>query len=258
MSSVHVQIVHGALRVVNQALEGRGDQRQLRVLHPAYSVHNIGMKSAPARDVELPDYMEIGNEEVYEDPGSTLPQDSTAPLGFTPPDQQTTLPPDASSREDNNGSTVPAELAPANVVPAIMAAHGSRGRLPQDGPLPKRVLVVDDDLTSRLYMRARLMLRGNVQIFEASNMSEGMQLLQSQSSWDAALLDVDMGEQNGFELCKAIRAWVRSQGGTQPRIYMITSRTSLLDRMRAKMAGADAFLSKPPLPYQLSSLLKYM
>ncbi|MFM7332698.1 MAG: PleD family two-component system response regulator [Brachymonas sp.] len=216
------------------------------------------MKRTPARDVELPDYMEIGNEEVYEDPGSTLPQDGIQPPGFPSLDQRTTLPPEEAGRYDASGTTVPADLAPAAVVPAIMAAHGSRGRLPQDGPLPKRVLVVDDDLSARLYMRARLMLRGNVQIFEASNMAEGMQLLQSQACWDAALLDVDMGEQNGYELCKAIRAWVRSQGGTQPKIYMITSRTSLLDKMRAKMAGADAFLSKPPQPYELSSLLKSM
>jgi CheY-like chemotaxis protein len=216
------------------------------------------MKRTPARDVELPDYMEIGNEEVYEDPGSTLPQDGSEPFAFTSPDLRTTLPPEEAGRHDASGATVPAELPLSPVVPAIMAAHGPRGRLPQDGPLPKRVLVVDDDLSARLYMRARLMLRGNVQIFEASNMAEGMQLLQSQASWDAALLDVDMGEHNGYELCKAIRAWVRSQGGTQPRIYMITSRTSLLDKMRAKMAGADAFLSKPPLPYELSSLLKSM
>ncbi|NJR52388.1 MAG: response regulator [Leptolyngbyaceae cyanobacterium CSU_1_3] len=130
----------------------------------------------------------------------------------------------------------------------ILAGHGKHGRLAGDGPMPKRVLMVDDDITARHYMRSRLMLRGNVSIFEASSVAQGMALLQSQPHFDAALLDVDMGVQNGYELCKAIRAWVRSQGGKQPTIYIITSRTSMIDKMRAKMAGADEFLSKPPSP----------
>ncbi|NJR52387.1 MAG: hypothetical protein HC780_25245 [Leptolyngbyaceae cyanobacterium CSU_1_3] len=33
------------------------------------------MKRVSNRDAELPDYLEIGTDEVYEDPGSTLPQD---------------------------------------------------------------------------------------------------------------------------------------------------------------------------------------
>jgi chemotaxis family two-component system response regulator PixG len=64
-----------------------------------------------------------------------------------------------------------------------------------------------------------------------------------------------MGVQNGFELCKSIRSWVRTQGQKQPMIYMITSRSSMIDKMRAKMAGADGFLSKPPLPKELALLL---
>ena len=51
------------------------------------------------------------------------------------------------------------------------------------------------------------------------------------------------------------RSYVRSVGGKQPRIYMITSRSGMLDKMRSKMAGADAFLSKPPHPGELSELL---
>ena len=128
------------------------------------------------------------------------------------------------------------------------------GRHGEDGPQFKRVLVVDDDATARLYMRSRLMLRGHVQLLEATHGAQALEFLMTQR-FDAVLLDVDMGEQNGYEVCRAIRRHVRLLGEKQPRIYMITSRNSLLDRMRAKMAGADAFLSKPPHPGELAELL---
>jgi CheY-like chemotaxis protein len=136
----------------------------------------------------------------------------------------------------------------------IIAPKRASGRLPSDGPQPKRVLVVDDDLTVRLYLRARLMLRGHLQLLEASDGAEALELVMTQR-FDVLLLDVDMGAQNGYEVCRAVRAHVRSEGGKQPRIYMITGRSSMLDKMRAKMAGADAFLSKPPHPGELAELL---
>ena len=136
----------------------------------------------------------------------------------------------------------------------IIAPIVSRGRPAGDGPQPKRVLVVDDDATTRLYLRSKLMLRGHVFLLEAANGAQAMEYLITQR-FDAVLLDVDMGEQNGFEVCRAIRSHIRSIRGKQPRIYIITSRSGVLDKMRAKMAGADAFLSKPPHPSELAELL---
>ena len=136
----------------------------------------------------------------------------------------------------------------------IMAPMLPTGRPPHDGPQAKHVLVVDDDVAARLYMRARLMLRGYLQLFEAASGEQAMQYLLTQR-FDAVLLDVDMVGQNGYEVCRAIRSHVSSMRGKQPRIYMITGRSSTLDKMRAKMAGADAFLSKPPHPGELAELL---
>ena len=136
----------------------------------------------------------------------------------------------------------------------IMAPMLPTGRPAHDGPQAKQVLVVDDDVAARLYMRARLMLRGHLQLFEAASGEQAMQYLLTQR-FDAVLLDVDMVGQNGYEVCRAIRSHVSSMRGKQPRIYMITGRSSTLDKMRAKMAGADAFLSKPPHPGELAELL---
>jgi CheY-like chemotaxis protein len=222
------------------------------------------MRRKPARGVEMPDYLEVGTDEVHEDPGSTLPQNffpvgpSDAIQNRSPKlDAGDTLPPDPSDHPgaDTVQDDHDRQDTDRRDTQAIVAGQAKQGRLQQDGPLPKRVLVVDDDLTARLYMRARLMLRGHVQIFEASNVRQALDLLHTLPDLHAAFLDVDMGAQNGFELCKAIRTWVRSQGGRQPRIYMITSRRSVVDKMRAKMVGADALLSKPPAPKELAHLL---
>lgn len=236
------------------------------------------MRRSLKEEFELPDDLVIGVGDGDEGDdangrmgaGSTLPQD-LFPLG------QPTIP--AQSRqpsrdfEDTRPAAAPEPLPanlPANsyVRPAapevprvsmaamqpIVAPLSPKGRLPSDGPQPKRVLVVDDDATVRMYLRARLMLRGHLQLHEAANGAQALELVMMQR-FDAVLLDVDMGTQNGYEVCKAVRSHVRSIHGKQPRIYMITSRSSMLDKMRAKMAGADAFLSKPPHPGELAELL---
>jgi CheY-like chemotaxis protein len=215
------------------------------------------MKRAQGKEFELPDDLVIGadsDDDERAGAGSTLPQD-LFPLG-QPTGQALT-----------DRDTLPAEFAPAsdaipaapssasNLAPAIFAPPRKQGRLPHDGPQPKRVLVVDDDLTMRLYLRSRLMLRGHVQLMEAASGEAALALVRSHP-FDAVLLDLDMGSKNGFDTCKELRKWVRSEGGKQPLIYIITSRSGLLDKLRAKMAGADQFLSKPPDPAELATLLK--
>ncbi len=234
------------------------------------------MQREPALEFELPDDFVIGTGHDDEadarmGAGSTLPQD-LFPLGHpsggasgkrghadfadTRPFFEPARQPDRQADGLPDGFKV-MPAAPAvrvSDVQPIIAPMQSARRLAGDGPQPKRVLVVDDDATARLYMRSRLMLRGHVQLLEATHGAQALELVKAQR-FDAVLLDVDMGAQNGFEVCRAVRSHVRSVGGKQPRIYIITSRSGMLDKMRAKMAGADAFLSKPPHPGELAELL---
>ena len=222
---------------------------------------------------ELPDDLVVGRDNFRESEdrmgaGSTLPQDLLelgmplasagqgrfpAFLQTQPASQQVTQP--ANLQPNFRKVAAAPQVATADLPGVtIVAPQLPTGRMPGDGPQPKRVLVVDDDATARLYLRSRLMLRGHAYLQEASSGAQALELVKAQR-FDALLLDVDMGEQNGFEVCRAVRSYVRSVSGKQPRIYMITSRNSMLDKMRAKMAGADAFLSKPPHPGELSELL---
>jgi CheY-like chemotaxis protein len=228
------------------------------------------MSSSRVQDFELPDDLVIGvgdgdDADERRGMGSTLPQD-LFPLGEPGnPSNRIAAQDFADTRPGAQAAEPPKLPAPVYVRPAapevdvastrpIIAPMSPSGRRPNDGPQPKRVLVVDDDATARLYMRSRLMLRGHLQLLEAGNGAQALELVMTQR-FDAVLLDVDMGAQNGYEVCRAVRSYTRSIGGKQPRIYMITSRSSMLDKMRAKMAGADAFLSKPPHPGELAELL---
>ncbi|MBS7807376.1 response regulator [Variovorax sp. PCZ-1] len=220
------------------------------------------MKRGQTPEFELPDDLVIGtgdDDDGRMGAGSTLPQD-LFPLGE--PRQPHRSPDARREYADTQPAGLPAQTYVRSAAPevkvsaaqAIIAPMPATGRSPRDGPQPKRVLVVDDDATVRLYLRARLMLRGHLQLLEAANGEQALELVMSQR-FDAVLLDIDMGAQNGYEVCRAIRTHTRQMGSKQPRIYIITSRSGVIDKMRAKMAGADAFLSKPPHPGELSELL---
>ncbi len=140
-----------------------------------------------------------------------------------------------------------------NEVIAAMAMGEAWGG--EDYTNRKRVLVVDDDTAARLYLRARLSLIDGVDVYEASSGDEAVAITLS-TPFDGVLLDVNMMGLDGYEVCRSIKRHSRTKGQKPPKIFIVTSRTGVVDRMRASLAGADAFLSKPPHPGQLSVLLE--
>lgn len=118
----------------------------------------------------------------------------------------------------------------------------------------RRVLVVDDDVTARMYLRAKLSLMDDVDVYEAANGDEAVQISQF-TPFDGVLLDVNMTGQDGYAVCRAIKRNSKSLGAKLPKIYIVTSRSGVVERLRATLAGADAFLSKPPHPAHLNALL---
>jgi CheY-like chemotaxis protein len=118
----------------------------------------------------------------------------------------------------------------------------------------RRVLVVDDDVSARMYLRAKLSLMDDVDVYEAANGDEAVHISQF-TPFDGVLLDVNMTGQDGYAVCRAIKRNSKNQGSKPPKIYIVTSRSGVVDRLRATLAGADAFLSKPPHPAHLHALL---
>ena len=103
-----------------------------------------------------------------------------------------------------------------------------------------RVLVVDDDDTTRLLARRALELAG-FRVVEAEDGVLALEALDAEAP-DVVLLDVDMPRLDGFETCARIRA--RPGGDTLP-ILMATAFEDARSVDRAYAAGATDFTNKP-------------
>ncbi len=102
-----------------------------------------------------------------------------------------------------------------------------------------KVLVVDDDATSRLLAGAAL--KDQMRITEAENGEVALQILGRQS-FDLAILDLDMPVLNGFAVIEQARA--RPETRHLP-IIVVTGREDVVSIERAFALGATSFLCKP-------------
>ncbi len=123
----------------------------------------------------------------------------------------------------------------APVVPASAARHGS-------------VLVVDDSIAVRSQVRALLELRGFA--VEEADSAEAAIEAAATSAYACVLMDVLMPGMDGYEACRRMKA-----GGNRSAVIMLTSRSSPFDRIRGKMAGCDAYLTKPIEPDHLYEVI---
>jgi two-component system, cell cycle response regulator len=114
-----------------------------------------------------------------------------------------------------------------------------------------QVLVVDDSLAVRNHLRSLLEARG-LQVTEASCVQEALAAVAA-NRFVCALMDVLMPDMDGYEGCKRIKG-LKSSIGVLP-VVMLTSKGSPFDRIRGKMAGCDAYLTKPVAPALLHAAL---
>ena len=67
------------------------------------------------------------------------------------------------------------------------------------------------------------------------------------------LMDINMPDINGYDLCSMLK---RSQKFQNVPIIMLTGRDGIIDRMRAKLVGADKYLTKPFQPQDLINIVR--
>jgi two-component system, cell cycle response regulator len=116
---------------------------------------------------------------------------------------------------------------------------------------PRPVLVVDDSLAIRNYMRS-LLEAGGFAVSMADSVEIALELV-NQKSFECVFMDVMMPGIDGYEGCRQIKAKMR--GARALPVIMLTSKSSPFDRIRGKMAGCDAYLTKPVDPKQLGEVL---
>ena len=119
-------------------------------------------------------------------------------------------------------------------------------------PLRYTVLVADADAEIRQQLDAELRLLG-LQADFASTGSKALQLL-NKAHYGAVLLDTTLPDIDGYLICKTIKKHNASNRNTTPVILLATKR-SPFDRLKAKMAGCDAYLAKPINREQLQNTL---
>ena len=117
----------------------------------------------------------------------------------------------------------------------------------------KRILVVEDGITMRLFYRDVLEAAG-FQVEEAANGVEGLERAMLQP-FDLAIVDVNMPKMDGFEMIRQLR---RVPELTALPVVTISTEAGEADRTRAYAAGANFYLVKPAPPRDLTVVARMM
>ena len=113
------------------------------------------------------------------------------------------------------------------------------------------VLVADDEVPIVELIRFTLE-DVQVRVVEAFDGATALEVAR-QTRPDLALLDVQMPQLDGLEVCRRLR---QTPECAHTRIVMLTAAGQAEDRARGLAAGADEYLSKPFSPLKLLALVR--
>jgi two-component system chemotaxis response regulator CheY len=109
----------------------------------------------------------------------------------------------------------------------------------------KRILIIDDAATVRLYHRNILESAGYV-VEEAVNGIEALEKV-FQTPFDLYVVDINMPKLDGFGFLKELRR----QAIEQAPAIMVSTEADAEDKEQAYRAGANLYLIKPVKPTEL-------
>ncbi len=116
----------------------------------------------------------------------------------------------------------------------------------------RKVLVVDDDIRNVFALNS-LLERHEMQVVNASNGYEAIELLERTDELSLVLMDVMMPEMDGYETMRRIRT--KAQFKLLP-IIALTAKAMKGDREKCLEAGASDYVAKPVNSDQLLSLVR--
>jgi two-component system cell cycle response regulator len=148
------------------------------------------------------------------------------------------------SRDDDEGT-----LPLGRSLSASAAGRSSPGAQPPalDSASAKKralgdtVLVVDDNASVRMFMKAKL-APFNFEVDFAETGEEAVGLTGTRE-YTCVFLDVVLPGIDGYQVCKLIKA--NKQAIKKTAVVMLTSRSSPFDKLRGSLAGCDEYLTKP-------------
>ncbi len=111
------------------------------------------------------------------------------------------------------------------------------------------LLLVDDDDAKR-YVLASWLRRAGHTVAEAATGQEGLRQVESA---ELVLLDVNLPDMSGFEVCRLIKANPRT--AAIPVIQVSATAVQVADRAHGLIQGADAYLVEPTEPDELLAMV---
>jgi len=108
------------------------------------------------------------------------------------------------------------------------------------------LLIIDDDQNILILVAEYLESEGYTTV-QATNGIEGLRQLEIHNP-QLVILDVNMPEMDGMQICRMIRANEKFQ---HIPVLMLTARTDIMDMMEARRMGANDYLIKPFDPQAL-------
>ncbi len=100
-----------------------------------------------------------------------------------------------------------------------------------------KILAIDDELAIRVSLRAILTAKG-FDVTLAASGAEGLSLAVDIQP-DLVLLDLNMPEMNGLQVCQSLRDWFRGL------IIVVSANEGEADKIAALKMGADDYVTKP-------------
>ena len=112
-----------------------------------------------------------------------------------------------------------------------------------------KIMITDDNEYNRIVARDTLKSKANVEIFEAENGQQAIDLLK-EHNFDAILMDIQMPLMNGFDATAHIRAEFDAPKKDTP-IIALTASVLRTDLDKCKAAGMNSYIPKPFKPQDL-------
>jgi DNA-binding response OmpR family regulator len=117
--------------------------------------------------------------------------------------------------------------------------QGLSKRTSQEWGNSSRLLIVDDDAYLRTSLRQQFVAEGFDNIFDVGS-ATGLNTALKEANPDLILLDIQMPDGNGVEICKRLRR----EGFAKP-IVMLTAKNAESDIIEGLEAGANDYVTKP-------------
>ena len=124
-------------------------------------------------------------------------------------------------------------------------------KLPTGSPMPKKILLVEDEVAIRDMLKFAIELAG-YDVLEACNSKDARVILANEKI-DLAIVDWMMPIESGIEFIKRVR---NDQTHANLPIIMLTARIEESDKVQGLDSGADDYLTKPVSIKELTARIK--